>query len=177
MKNLFKIALVIALIISLNEVYAQQPQINVDKVTKESGYENLYSSGDFYFGEQPNYQMLTFLIENDVKNIINLRSEDENKEFTKQAFSEEEMCKQLNINYIAIPMKGKEAFTPKNLELYIKALESLEGKTFVHCKIGGRATLITMAYLIKNKGISEEKAEKFGSQIRYFNYIDALLGE
>lgn len=146
------------------------------KVEKLNNFENLYKSGDFYFAGQPNLEMLKWLKSEGVLTIINLRSNDENKDFEKLAFSEEAVANEMNFQYVSIPMKGKESFNPKTLKTFTETLESAEGKMLIHCKGAGRVTYVMMAYLIQSKGYTLEDAETFGSQLTYFSALNGLLG-
>lgn len=148
--------------------------LNVEKI---NNYENFYKSGNIYFAGQPNLEAFKWLKQQGVKTIINLRSNDENKEFEKWAFSEEKMAKELELNYVSIPMKGKDAFNPKTLKAFTEAVETAEGKVLVHCKAAGRVTYVMMAYLIQTKGYTIEEAEKFGNQLTYFSALNGLLGK
>jgi len=175
MKNLLKLYLFSMLMLQINICKAQSVKLPADQVKKVSDFENFYESGDFFFGGQPTLEALSYAKESGVKTLINLRSDDENKEFTKLAFSEEKVVTDLGIKYVSIAMKGKEAFTPKTLNEFTEVVEKAEGKVYVHCKTGGRVTLVMMAYLIKHKNYTLERAETFGQQLTYFNYLNALL--
>lgn len=167
----------IGLCIALNSTSSIAQTKEFLKVEKVNNYENFYKSGNFYFAGQPNLETLQWLKQEGVSTIINLRSNDENKEFSKQAFSEEKVAKELGFNYVEIPMKGKEAFNPKTLKDFTEAIESANGKILIHCKGAGRVTYVMMAYLIQTKGYTLEEAEKFGSQLTYFSALNALLGK
>jgi protein tyrosine phosphatase (PTP) superfamily phosphohydrolase (DUF442 family) len=158
---------------------AQTDSINKKqlKVEKCHHFENLFQLENYFLGGQPNLQAIEWLKQENVTTIINLRSNDENKEFTKTAFDEEQVAKNLALNYISIPMKGKEGFNPKTLKQFTEAINTENGKVLIHCKAGGRVTLVMMAYLIQTKGYSKEEAEAFGKQLTYFSPLEDLLGE
>lgn len=172
-----KTILIIVVFVALTGTIVHAQTKEFLKVEKINGYENFYKSGDFYFAGQPNLEAFKWLKQEGVKTIINLRSNDENKEFEKLAFSEDEMAKELEFKYITIPMKGKDAFNPKTLKAFTDAVEAAEGKVLVHCKAAGRVTLVMMAYLIESKGYTMEEAETFGKQVTYFSALDGLLGK
>ena len=73
------------------------------------------------FSGQPNLETLEWLKTQDVDLIINLRSEDENDEFSESSFDEKEMASKLKMKYISIPVDGYSSYTPENLEKFAKA--------------------------------------------------------
>jgi protein tyrosine phosphatase (PTP) superfamily phosphohydrolase (DUF442 family) len=81
------------------------------------------------------------------------------------------------MKYISIPVSGNADYNPESLHVFSEALKSCEGKVLIHCGSAWRATYFTMAWLMKYQDYSFEKAVEFGEQIRYFNYLEALMGD
>lgn len=160
----------------LNITFSQTVQLDDSvKIIKEFDY--IYVSGDFYLAGQPTLEEFEYLQKEGVKTVINLRSESENEEFNNEAFNEAKLVKKLGMKYISIPVSGREDYNPETLEKFAKALKSYDGKVLIHCRSAGRATYFTMAWLMKYHDYSPEKAVEFGEQIRYFNYLEALMGD
>jgi uncharacterized protein (TIGR01244 family) len=167
---------IILLLLVLNSFCALPINLE-DSVYKIEEYKNLYQSGDYFFSGQPTYEALEWMKSQGIKKVINLRSESENEEFVSGSFNEEHIAKGFGMEYISIPMSGRGAYSPETLEKFKNALEETEGKVLIHCAGAGRVTYVMMAYLIKYQDYSIEKAVEFGKQVRYFNYLEALLGE
>ncbi|MCP4354149.1 MAG: hypothetical protein GY793_00690 [Proteobacteria bacterium] len=177
LQQMAQVCLFVAVLASLPIIaIAQNKRIPADKVQKVSDFENLYESGDFYFAGQPTLEALKYVKNQGVVTVINLRSNDENKKFAKQAFNEEAVINEMGLKYISIPMKGKPSYSPKTLQQFSEALSTSEGKILVHCKGAGRVTYLMMAHLIKHHNYTMTEAVEFGNQITYFSALDNLLG-
>ena len=109
--------------------------------------------------------------------VINLRSDKENKSFTEEAFNEGRIVKKLGMKYISIPVAERKDYSPESLSKFAEAIKSYKGKVLIHCAGAGRVGYFMMAYLIKYQNYSVDKAVEFGKQIRYFNYLEELIGE
>lgn len=171
----FILAFIIVLFLNFNCFSQAEVEANELKLEKVSGYEKLYKHNNWYFSGQPTLEQFDWLKGDGLITVINLRSKDENKEFSKTAFSEKDLMKSMKINYFSIDVKGKKGFNTKNMEAFTKALNASEGKVLVHCKEAGRVTYFMMAYLMQEKGFSEQEAIAFGEQLTYFSPLDALL--
>lgn len=177
MKAVLNLCLTVVLSLFVNVSLSQDSNLPIEKIIKLDSFENLYQSGEFYFAGQPSLEAFQYLKKQGVKTVINLRSVQENEDFSKKAFNEEHLMKELGIKYVSIPMEGKEAFSPVVLKQFSTEMLNAEAKVLIHCKAAGRVTLVMMAYLIKHHNYTLEQAEAFGEQITYFNYLNALLNK
>jgi uncharacterized protein (TIGR01244 family) len=172
-----KLSLLITLgLIFCFETQAFEHQV-ADSVYLVDSLENVYSSGDFYISGQPTFEDMKWMKNNGITTIINLRSEKEMKKFDKTAYNEKQVSNDLGLNYIHIPISGREFYTNENLKSFISTIEESEGKVLIHCGGAYRATYFMMAYLIVKHNYTVEDAIKFGEQITYFSYLESLLGE
>ncbi len=164
--------------VQATEIIAQSSEsVNkTDVVTKIKDFKDFYQYGNFYLGGQPNLDELRWAKDHGVKTIINLRSNKENKEFSKDAFSEADIAQEMSLTYISIPVKSHEDFNEKTLSQFATTLSNLNGKVLVHCKGGERTTFVMMAYLIKYKNFTKDEAITIGKKMTYFSPLDALLG-
>lgn len=176
MKKTFYLTILVCLFYVGNLKGQEIPNAS-EKINAVYDIDNLYSWGNFYFSGQPTLETIEYLHDQGVGMVINLRSTDENKKFTKESFDEKKATGRLSMNYYSIPMQGKEGFNPNTLAEFSKLIKVDHEKVLIHCKSGGRATLIMMAYLIKEHNYSLDEAKNFGSQLKYFDYLDALLSE
>lgn len=106
--------------------------------------------------------------------IINLRTEKENKAFADYAFNEENMSKEMGLDYHSLPIGGSKDYTPENLEAFAKLIEG-DKKMLIHCRSAGRVTILFMAYLIKYKGYTANQAAKVGRQLKFSLPFEKML--
>jgi len=62
--------------------------IDIDSVTVVEKFNNLYKSGDYYFGGQPSIEMLNWLKSEGVIIVLNLRSDKEMEQYTEMSYNE-----------------------------------------------------------------------------------------
>jgi protein tyrosine phosphatase (PTP) superfamily phosphohydrolase (DUF442 family) len=142
-------------------------------VVKVSAYKDLFITGEVYIGGQPTLEMLRWLKEQGVTMVVNLRTENENKDFTNLAFNEATVVKDMGLNYVSIPM---EKGSPKTVEAFAELMKSSKGKTLLHCLGAGRATNLWMAYLMSYRGLSADAALDIGRQLKFSFPLEDLLG-
>ncbi|NOX84856.1 MAG: hypothetical protein GXO86_02650 [Chlorobi bacterium] len=145
-----------------------------DSVVKITGFKNLYRYQNFFIAGQPPVEELEWLKSQGVRHIINLRTEEENREVKATAYDEQAWCDKLGFSYDVIPVNGLEGYTPENLEKFIAAINKNE-KTLIHCRSGRRANDFFMAYLIEHDGYSVEEATAIGRQIRFVIPLEKIL--
>jgi len=151
-------------------------EASIDSVYKVEGKKDLFRSTYFYFGGQPTLETLQWLKSEGVTTVINLRAEKENKEFADMAFSEENVVKQLGMSYVSIPLGEKPTYRPQAVDTFALVLKTHEGKAFVHCLSGGRASYMWIAYLVRHRGYSLNDAVAIAKRIKYPTQLEDLLG-
>jgi len=106
-------------------------------------------------GPQPQLNDFQGLKLGGVQRVINFRTPDEMK---KLPFRENEELAKLGIDYVEIPVGGsKYAYSPAQLKSLTEALNGDE-KTLLHCASGQRASVIAVAYLVTEGGMSVNEA-------------------
>ena len=125
-------------------------------------------------GGQPTLEALKWLKSQGVNKIINLRTEDENNEFTASAFYEETNAKELGFEYHSLPINGIIDYTPEKLDVFLSLMNKNE-KILIHCRTGGRVTHFFMAYLIKDREYTINEAVKIGKNLRFSFPLENLL--
>ena len=147
-----------------------------DRVIKVEGIKDLFQTGDFYIGGQPNLETLRLLKTQGVTLVVNLRTEAENKEFAVAAFTEETIIKELGLTYSAVPIGDKESYSPKTVGKIAETLKNNSGKTLIHCATGVRATNLWMAYLVRHRGQTLNDAVLVGKQMKFTFPVEDFLG-
>ncbi len=149
----------------------------LDPIEAIDEFNNFYKSGNYYFGGQPSLEAIKWLKSEGVSLIINLRSDKENENFTKEAFNEENMVEELELSYESIPVSYPDSYNPETVEVLIKVLSNHKGKVFIHCAGGGRVRWFFMAYLVKAKNHTLNEAIAFGKQMKFTFLLEELLGK
>jgi uncharacterized protein (TIGR01244 family) len=145
-----------------------------DSVQVIKDFRNLYRYQDFYISGQPTLEELQWLRSQGVSKIINLRTENENTEFSETAYNEKINAQKLGFEYHSLPVDGNNNYTPENLEAFAGLIEK-DDKILIHCLSAGRATTFFMAYLIKYKGYTINKAADIGRNLRFSFPLEMLL--
>ena len=153
---------------------AQDYIAKTDMVEVIKDFNYLYRYQNSYLGGQPTLEALKWLKSQGVNKIVNLRTEDENNEFTASAFYEESNAKELGFVYHSIPINGTKDYTPEKLDVFSSLMDTNE-KILIHCRTGGRVTNFFMAYLINNKYYSINEAVKIGKDLRFSFPLENLL--
>ena len=134
------------------------------EVIKDFNY--LYRYQNSYLGGQPTLETLKWLRSQGVNKIVNLRTENENNEFTSIAYHEETNAKELGFEYHCIPINGTKDYTPEKLDDFLSLMNTNE-KILIHCRTGVRVTHFFMAYLIKDKEYTINEAVEIGKDLRF----------
>jgi protein tyrosine phosphatase (PTP) superfamily phosphohydrolase (DUF442 family) len=161
--------------LAVTGLFAQQIDGQTDSVKVIKDFRNLYQYQQFYLGGQPTYEALLWLKSKGVKKIINLRADRENNEFAATAFNEESLAAQLGLEYHSLPVDGMKDYTPARLDSLASLLRS-EDITLIHCMSAIRATQFFMAWLVKYRGYSLNRAVAIGKQTTFSLPIEGLLG-
>ncbi len=169
--NFLKTLLFIALAFNGKPCVAQSLKNPVEVVSE---FANLYRYQNFFIAGQPSIEELQWLRSHGVKNIINLCTEEENKEVENTAYNEKAWSKKLGFTYKVIPVKGIKGYTRENFEEFAASIKKDE-ITLIHCKSSVRANDFFMAYLIEYMDNSVEDAISIGRQIRFILPLEKLL--
>ena len=139
-------------------------------------WEDLFQAGRYYFGGQPDEEMLGWLRDEEVEVVINLRTNEEMESHSKEHFSEDSLVADLGMTYLHFPMGGKAGYSTAVVDTFAQALNTYKGKTFIHCKVGGRVSYLWVAYLISHRGIEINKAIEVGKKMKFRFVLEDLLG-
>lgn len=153
------------------------PQKEVPEVQKLDRAPNLFQCENMFYSGQPNLETLEWLKTQGVDLIINLRSEDENKDFSESSFDEKDIASKLEMRYISIPVNGYSSYTPENLAKFAEAMNGDYNKVLIHCGSAGRVTTFMMGYLVEYKNYDLSDAIKFGKQIKFSFPLENLLSK
>jgi len=168
---------IIALMLSLLLAFTSQAKnktVKTDSVEIVKEFKSAFKYQNYYLSAQPSLEALRWYKSQGAKSIINLRTEKENKAFTDYAFNEENMAKELGLNYHCLPIGGSKDYTPENLEAFAKLIEG-DKKLLIHCRSAGRVTTLFMAYLVKYKGYSVNEAAHVGRSLKFSLPLEKML--
>ena len=140
------------------------------------GKEDLFHAGRFYFGGQPDEEMLRSLAREGVKVIINVRSLKEMDTHTNERFDEYELADTLGMTYFHFPMGGDEGYSPGVVDTLAHVLDIHRDKTFIHCKVSGRACYLWVAYLIRHMDVPIDVAIDIGREMKFRFVLEDLVG-
>ena len=152
---------------------AQDNAGKIDSVELIKDYRNLYRYNDFYISGQPTLEELQWLRSCGVNKIINLRTVNENTEYTESAYNEEINAQKMGFEYHSMPV-GANDYTPVKLDAFARLINK-DDKVCIHCLSAGRATTYFMAYLIKYKGYTINKAADIGRNLKFSLPLEMLL--
>jgi uncharacterized protein (TIGR01244 family) len=148
----------------------------VDSVYKVEGKKDLFRSSYFYFGGQPTLETLRWLKSEGITLVVNLRSTKENKDFAETAFNEENLVRELGMDYASIPLGEKTSYRPHAVDTFATVLKYHTGKAFIHCLSGGRASYMWAAYLATHRAYTLDNAVTMAKRIKYPTTLEDLLG-
>lgn len=126
----------------------------------------IYTDGNIFIGGQPKPEALTALPERGITAVINLRTAKEMGDTSKVAFDESALVDSLGLEYVEIPMGGKDhPYEPAAVEAFATALDRNDGHVLLHCASGGRASHLWAAYLVRYHGWEVTEAYRRGQAI------------
>lgn len=112
--------------------------------------------GRLFIGPQPELVDIEQLRDNGFTKVISFRTPDEMKELS---FDEATALSAAGITYRHIPVGGDEyPYSPAQLQSLIPELENSNDKILLHCRSGWRASVITVAWLVEEQGMSLAEA-------------------
>ncbi len=168
---------IIALMLSLFLAFssnAKNKTVKTDSVQIIKEFKGSFKFQNYYLSAQPSLEALRWYKSQGTSTIINLRTEKENKDFTANAFNEENMAKELGLDYHSLPIGDAKDYSPENLEAFAKLIEE-DKKLLIHCRSAGRVTTFFMAYLIKHKGYSVNEAARIGRNLKFSLPLEKML--
>lgn len=155
------------------ERYQAVAQADTPRVVPDK--ENFYQAGRFYFGGQPDEEMMRWFSSETVKVVINLRTDGEMEAFTEENFDEAALAGELDMTYLHFPLGGR-LYSPHAVDTLAQALEKYPGRTLIHCRGGGRVNYLWIAYLVNYKGLSVDQAVALGKKMGFYFVLEDLLG-
>lgn len=131
-----------------------------DTVSDLPGFKTrIHQEGRVYIGGQPNQEALLLLAERGATAVINLRTPKEMEDSTKVAFDEAALVDSLGLEYVWVPLGGKDnPYTPAAVDTFAAVLERNSGPVLVHCTAAGRASHLWAAFLVRYHGFSVTEA-------------------
>jgi protein tyrosine phosphatase (PTP) superfamily phosphohydrolase (DUF442 family) len=147
----------------------------IDSVEVIKDFRNLFRYQDYYIAGQPTLEELQWLRSQGVNKIINLRTENENTEYSESAYNEKINAEKLGFEYYSLPVGGNNDYTPEKLDAFANLINKSD-KILIHYLSAGRATTFFMGYLIKNKGYTINEAIDIGRNLRFSFPLEKLLG-
>jgi uncharacterized protein (TIGR01244 family) len=168
------VSLFISFFFGINMMFAQVTPFNQDTVEAIKEFRNLYRYENFYISGQPSYEAMRWLKNKGVITIINLRTAKENQDFAEASFNEDSAARQMGFKYYSIPVDGTKDYTPAKLDQMSNLLAE-DKPVLIHCTSANRATYFFMAYLIKNRSYSIDKAIEIGKKLTFSFPLENLL--
>jgi len=168
---------IVTLMLSLFLAFTSQAKnktVKTDSVEIIKEFKGAFKYQNYYLSAQPSLEALRWYKSQGTSSIINLRTEKENQAFAEYAYNEENMAKELGLDYHCLPIGGSKDYTPENLEAFAKLIKG-DKKLLIHCRSAGRATIVFMAYLVKYKGYSANEAAKVGRSLKFSLPIEKML--
>lgn len=169
-----RIALIAAALMLAPSAFAQQAGAPPEKLSTPGFQGVIADAGSVYVAGQPTEQALRDLAAKGVKTVINLRTQPEMDNRRAVPFDEAALLKELGVNYVHVPLGGPDTpYTPAAVDKVVEAIKAADGEVLLHCTVGWRASHMWAAYLMKEKGLSEEEAVKQASMINFGGYTPA----
>ena len=108
-------------------------------------------------GGQPTAEDLERLKAEGVRTVIDLRGATEDRGYDQAA-----EVRRLGMDYIALPIAGKDDITPANAAALHALLEEHEGEVLLHCASGNRVGALLALAAVQVDGASAEEALTLG---------------
>src|SRR3989304_6318750 len=81
-------------------------------------------------------------------------------------FDESAEAARLGMEYVTIPISGTEyPYSPQAVEHFAQVLERHPGPVLLHCRVGGRASYLWTAYLVRYGRLGLDSAPARGKAI------------
>jgi uncharacterized protein (TIGR01244 family) len=126
---------------------------------------------DMFISGQPTERALRDLRAQGVTTVVNLRTPEEMS--SRVPFDEAALVKNLGMQYVYIPVRGKAEFpySPAAVKSFAAAMSGAKGKVLLHCTIAWRASHLWAAYLIQYRDVPVATALQ---QARAINLMDDM---
>ena len=142
----------------------QETSVDTPKVAGDQ--ERFFQLGNVYIGTQPDEDELKWFAENGVRLVVNVRTDSEVEEHTKEEYDETGLSGELGMNYVHLPLGGKAGYSPEDVDTLAKYISGNDAKTLVHCLAGVRASYLYVAYLILYKDVPIDDAVDIGKKMK-----------
>jgi uncharacterized protein (TIGR01244 family) len=131
-----------------------------DTVADVQGFKTrIHREGRVYIGGQPDPEALRLLAQRGLTAVVNLRTPKELEDTTKVTFDEAVLVDSLGLDYVWIPLGGKDhPYTPAAVDTFAAALDRNGGAVLLHCTMAGRAAHLWAAYLVRYQGFGVTEA-------------------
>jgi uncharacterized protein (TIGR01244 family) len=110
-----------------------------------------------YTGGQPTQEDLVRLKSEGVRTVIDLRGPQEDRGYDEAA-----EARRLGLEYIALPIAGKDDISPANAKALNDALKAQDGDVLLHCASGNRVGALLALGAARIEGVSKEEALALG---------------
>ena len=137
---------------------------------------NLYQTGNLFLSGQPSRNDFSTLSLKGVTLVVNVRTKEEMERFARDNFDEKEYLQDLKIKYLQAGVGGKAGYHPETIDKISEAIAASHGKVLIHCGSAVRATMIWMAWLVKNNKCSIDEAMTLGKEARFSFPFGELIG-
>lgn len=142
-----------------------------EKLDRDDFFVVVADVGAMHIAGQPSESAFREFAANGVTTVINLRTQPEMDNRNQVPFDEAELLKELNVNYVHIPLGGPDTpYTPAAIDQFAKAVEEADGDILFHCTVAWRASHLWAAYLVKHKGYTLEDAIAHADAINLNGY-------
>jgi uncharacterized protein (TIGR01244 family) len=108
-------------------------------------------------GGQPSPEDLARLKSEGVRTVIDLRGPQEDRGYDEAA-----EARRLGLQYIALPIAGKDDISPANAKTLNDALKAQDGDVLLHCASGNRVGALLALGAARIEGVSKEEALVLG---------------
>jgi uncharacterized protein (TIGR01244 family) len=138
----------------------------------------LYLDGRTYIGGQPDVAALGELARRGVLAVVSLRTDREMADSTLVPFDMQAVADSLGLVYVHVPLGGAaHPYTPAAVDAVGEVLREFQGRVFLHCRMGGRASHVWAAYLGRHEGLTPDAAWRRGRQVGIgLTAFEQLLG-
>ncbi len=156
------------------DIQAQTP-CSPDSIVEIDQHEDLIRYGDIFISGQPSESLFTWFESEGVTQVVNLRTQKENRKHKRSDFKEEKFVLSLGIGYTSVTVGGDaDKQNPDKLSSVSEVLNTGE-KVVLHCNSGSRARYFLMAYLIRESDCPADTIKKLACKMEYDLPLDLFL--
>lgn len=128
------------------------------------GVKNLFKLENLYIASQPTDDSFSWIKEQNIQKVINLRDFDEmDFEFEKS------LCREANIEYHQFPITKEGKFITENIKKLNELIADKNNNYFVHCGTANRVIAWLLIYLPTHKDMSFDETKKLAMQMGFTN--------